>query len=196
MKKLLSLILCGAMLLTLTACDSKGNSSDNSIVQNFDPVPVPEGGWTLEELVKTICIDGKPIPDPFKVDALGKKYSLGKDGETNSGAFLKRNNMEIAVILFTDSSNSDGRKKEIKNLLTLEKYNEEKFTNAITINGVGLGSSSADFRTNLGEFVIIDQSIYDSGYTAEYYEDGRDMPILHVSFDDYDRAHLLSFYFK
>ena len=62
MKKLLSLILCGAMLLTLTACDSKGNSSDNSIVQNFDPVPVPEGGWTVEELVKTVYIDGKPIP--------------------------------------------------------------------------------------------------------------------------------------
>lgn len=49
-------------------------SMDNNI--NYETVPVPEGGWTVEELAKTIRINGKPVEIPFTVESLGEDYQL------------------------------------------------------------------------------------------------------------------------
>ena len=44
--------------------DSQNISADNSI-EDFEPVPVAEGGWTVESPAKTIRINGLVLPEPL-----------------------------------------------------------------------------------------------------------------------------------
>ncbi|MCH5206102.1 MAG: hypothetical protein J1F09_04055 [Oscillospiraceae bacterium] len=191
MKKLLSLILCGAMLLTLTACDSKGNSSDNSIVQPFDPVPVPEGGWTMEALAKTICFNGTPIQIPLTVESLGKEYQLKYDSKV---AFINQKKDKVALIVF-DKDTAE-TKDELKPISAIGVHNvsdELKYNNALSVNGIRLGSTRDEARRAFGE------PPYDeSGRIWAYFEDGKteDDDFMTLWFDDNDKVSWISFRFR
>lgn len=167
MKKLLSLILCGAMLLTLTACDSKGNSSDNSIVQPFDPVPVPEGGWTMEALAKTVCINGTPIPIPLTVDSLGDEYKLKYDSKV---PFIMQKKDKVAMIHFDE--NSTEKKDTLKPITVINSSNlsdDLQYNNAFSVNGIRLGSTRDEARIAFGE----PSHEEPDGYSWIYFEDGK-----------------------
>ena len=166
MKKLLSLILCGAMLLTLTACDSKGNSSDNSIVQNFDPVPVPEGGWTMEALAKTICINGKAISNPLTIDSLGEGYSFVEDPYP----YLQYNGEKIALIRFeNDSTNNDNIMKKV---FMISVSNGLDNPTDISINGITFGSTQAEAELALGKPSV--EEVSGDTLTWIFFEEGKD----------------------
>ena len=108
MKKLISLALVSTMLLTFTACDNKENPdiSNNFSLEIFEPIPVPEGGWTIETAAGVFCIDGKPIPYPLTVESLGKEYSIKKadtkiDEELESAStILYKNNIPILNLAY------------------------------------------------------------------------------------------------
>ena len=191
MKKLLSLILCGAMLLTLTACDSKGNSSDNSIVQNFDPVPVPEGGWTMEALAKTICFNGTPIQIPLTVESLGKEYQLKYDSKV---AFINQKKDKVALIVFDkDTVETKDELKPISAIGVDNVSDELKYNNALSVNGIRLGSTKDEARRAFGE------PPYDeSGRVWAYFEDGKteDDNFMTLWFDDNDKVSWISFRFR
>ena len=191
MKKLLSLILCGAMLLTLTACDSKGNSSDNSIVQPFDPVPVPEGGWTMEALAKTICFNGTPIQIPLTVESLGKEYQLKYDSKV---PFIMQKRDKVAMIHFDE--NSTEKKNTLKPITLINSSNvsdELKYNNALSVNGIRLGSTRDEARIAFGE------PPYDeSGIVWVYFEDGKteDDNFMTLWFDNNDKVSWICFRFR
>lgn len=85
------ILIIGVLLLSLTftgcqrgvvTSDSNINSlvsqsvSETSNEEPYKTVAVPEGGWTVEELAKTIRINGKPVEIPFTVESLGEDYQL------------------------------------------------------------------------------------------------------------------------
>ena len=167
MKKLLSLILCGAMLLTLTACEGKDNPSDNSVVENFEQVSVPEGGWTMEELAKTICINGTPIPIPLTVDSLGKEYKLKYDSKV---PFIMQKRDKVAMIHFDE--NSTEKKDTLKPITVINTSNfseELQYNNAFSVNGIKLGSTRDEARIAFGE----PSHEEEGGYSWIYFEDGK-----------------------
>lgn len=190
MKKLLSLILCGAMLLTLTACDSKGNSSDNSIVQPFDPVPVPEGGWTNATLAKTICFNGTPIQIPLTVESLGKEYQLKYDSKV---AFINQKKDKVALIVFDkDTAETKDELKPISAIGVDNVSDELKYNNALSVNGIRLGSTRDEARIAFGE------PPYEYGKVWAYFEDGKtkDDIFMTLWFDDNDKVSWISFHFQ
>lgn len=156
MKKLISLALISAMLLTFTACDNKEKPSDNSQdgtptgqqTENSEPVsikvePVPEDGWTMEELAKTICIDGKVISNPFKIESLGSDYSwLINDINLPRVVY---NGKTIATISFVDESASEGELESVMSSNLLED------TDHLTINGIKLGSTREEAEAAFGK---------------------------------------------
>ena len=160
MKKLLSLILCGAMLLTLTACDSKGNSSDNSIVQPFDPVPVPEGGWTYETAAGVFCLDGKPIPNPFTIDALGSDYSIKKsDTKIEDGlcsTYLYHGKDKILYLVYYYNINKfdevpSAKPSGITVLYVEDGKQNEAARQLVSFNGIKFGATKDEVLAAFGE---------------------------------------------
>ena len=213
-------LLTAVMLLGLAGCDKSENpvsvpksssgdsqniSSDRPI-EDFKPVPVPEGGWTVESLAKTIRINGEPLPEPFTVDNLGEKYTveLTSNGKGGNLRFEKR---DIAVIVFSkEDESNDYRNREITHLL----LNDPVAADIITVNGVGIGSSSDDVRKNLGKYFVppLTESNDSSGFSGFYYSNntwddsawddgwGDNTWILEISFDSSNKVDLMNFNFE
>ncbi|MCH5205452.1 MAG: hypothetical protein J1F09_00775 [Oscillospiraceae bacterium] len=76
MKKLISALLITTMLLTLTACNNEITVPEQ--LADFEPIPVPESGWTSELAASVFYINGEPIPYPLTVDSLGEGYYLNE----------------------------------------------------------------------------------------------------------------------
>ena len=185
MKKLLSLALISAMLLTFTACDKKENSSDTSTENsqsnqtsnsessssssepdstNVYSIPVPEGGWTFETAAGVFCLEGKPIPIPFTIDAVIDK--LGSDYRTfEYSAFISEEGIST-----TDLFHGDDR------ILRATYYNIKEFDEIpsaeaggldvsykvggelnkaarklVTFNGIKLGATKDEVLATFGE---------------------------------------------
>ena len=199
MKKLISLALISTMLLTFTACDKKENSSENSqsgqtgnsepVSINVDPIPVPEGGWTVETLSKTICIDGKVISNPFKIESLGSDYSL-----LISDINLPRvvyNGKAIATISFVDESASEGELESVMSSFLLED------TDHLTINGIKLGSTREEAEAAFGKPTR--EMELSENISWSYYEGGdqNTTRFFHVWIDrETDKVSLMTFYYK
>ena len=201
-------LLTAVMLLGLAGCDKSENpvsvpksssgdsqniSSDRPI-EDFKPVPVPEGGWTVESLAKTIRINGEPLPEPFTVDNLGEGYStyLTSDG---AAGYLRYENKDIAMFVYKKDENGKPYNGEIAHL---QLYNSES-ADIITINGVGIGSSSDEVKKYLGDYVIPNGESELNGYyfannewDDNWWDNGW---ILYVLFDA-DKVELMRFDFQ
>ncbi len=140
--KLISALLTAFLMCGTTGCVSNGNLS--SVVDHFDPVPVPEGGWTAKSLSKTIRINGMELPEPVTVENFGKDYSVD---ETHT---LMYNGSQIAVIIFDEESvNVDDCEKTIGAFAL--NTNAEMDIKAFYVNGITLGSSAVDAIKAFGE---------------------------------------------
>ena len=156
-----ALLLAAVMLLGLSGC-SKNETSQ----EDFEPVPVPEGGWTVERLSKTIRINGEPLPEPFTVDNLGEKYSFEPSSISDSGT-LKFEKKDIAVIVFDDESeNPDDLQKDIIKFAFNTSGNMD--VKEIYVNGITLGSSAVEAIKAFGE-----PSEKTSQNVWVYYENGK-----------------------
>lgn len=160
MKKLLYLALISAMLLTFTACDKKGNSSDTSTENSqsnqtsnsessstsSEPVSTPGSGWTMEALAKTICVNGKNVSSPFTVDSLGSDYSVKYDG---SYPYLVYNKKQIALLKFDEkATEKDDRQKKVDMISVFEEIENPAL---VSFNGVKYGSTIEEARLAIGE---------------------------------------------
>ena len=201
MKKLISLALISAMLLTFTACDKKENSSDTSTENSqssqtsksessstsSEPVSTSGSGWTMETLAKTICIDGKAISNPLTIDSLGKEYSLTY-GEYNF-PFISYRKKKIVSIRFKDESS-----EEIDMVMT--SWQSEEDSSYLSINGIKVGSTRAEAEAAFGKptsEVELTENI-----SWSYYESGKDESdrFLYIWIDrETDKVSLLAFYF-
>ena len=140
-----------------TSSQSVSESMDNNI--NYETVPVPEKGWTAEELAKTIRINGKPIEMPFTIDSLGDKY-LANEEETHfsenggAGTIVYYDNVPLLTINYENLNNySEIKSKEAYAFSTYHPNDEnyELLNKLITINGVKIGASKSEVISILGE---------------------------------------------
>ena len=132
-------------------------SMDNNI--NYETVPVPEGGWTVEELAKTIRINGKPVEIPFTVESLGEDYQLDDNSSSwdenkktlTSSLLYKGDPFMTVYISNVQSSNLNAAKSlEVVRLGVLNSDNID--LNEITIiNGIHIGSTDEYVKAVLGE---------------------------------------------
>ncbi len=156
--RLISILLLTAFFVCgTTGCVSNGNPS--AVVDNFDPVPVPEGGWTIESIVRTICIDEKPIKFPFTINSLGKEFRTNKEDTQifESGAastILYMDGMPIFTIEFQNIT-SYNQIESTKPLGFSSYYKdsnniEENVRKVVSINGIQLGASKSDIESAFG----------------------------------------------
>lgn len=150
--------------------DSQNISSDNSI-EDFEPVPVPEGGWKVESLAKTIRINGEPLPEPFTVDNLGEGYEVKID---NGYLFLYYNDKWVCQVRYIDKSGEADNAKELDSIGIFAELCEDN--DFITFNGIHIGSTLSDVESALGrptvEFETTDIFLWDfseAGYDDENY---------------------------
>lgn len=204
--KPVSVLLAAFLLCGMTGCNMNNpdliTDSSNKV---FDPVPVPEGGWTVETLSKTIRINGKALPEPFTVQNLGKEYSVKLSSTGNVGN-LRFRNKDIAVVIFSKDEEGDYQERTITHML----LNDPTVADIITVNGVGIGSSSYDIKNNLGEYFVppLTESNDHSGFSGLYYNNnawddsawddgwGDNTWILNVSFDSSNKVKLMNFNFE
>lgn len=139
----------------------------------FEPVPIPEDGWTMEELAKTIRINGVPISYPFTIGSLGDDYRLVDAhhlliAEPADSGFIEYKGTLIACVGFEKNSQNieDNYEKEVRAIIAVEDEENPKYNNAFTINGIGYGASPEDVKKAFG---MPDENI---GTTYEYYENG------------------------
>ncbi len=192
--KLIFTLLTALLMCGITGCSSKENPS--SIVDNFDPVPVPEGGWTVESLSKTIRINGKALPEPFTVENLGKQYSV-KLSPNGEAGYLRFENKDIAMVVFSKEDQGDNyRSREITHLV----LNNPVAADIITINGVGITASSDNVRRCLGDYIVPSEN--ESKLCGYYFSNNEwddnwwnNAWILMVVFDDSNRVKLMRFDF-
>ena len=203
MKKLISLALISAMLLTFTACDKKENSSDTSTENSqsgqtsnsessstsSEPVSTPGSGWTVEAAVNAFCIDGKPIPYPFTVDALGKEYSVKKD-ETKisddglASTILYKNGKPFLDLNFQGVKNfkqlSSSNVKAIGTYWRPDISDEDyKYVmDSFSINGIRLGASHDEVIGAFGEPDV------DHGYLVGYLDKNSGQSCVIFSFNE------------
>ena len=106
----------------MAGCSSTTNNSNDSMLSSestqfevnshYETVAVPEGGWTAEELEKTIRIDGKAIQIPFTIDSLGDAFDIDETTITFSSASKKASgnltyNKEIVGAFSVEVDNID-----------------------------------------------------------------------------------------
>ena len=200
-KKLIAVLLTAFLAFGITGCDTKEDS--NSAVDSFEPVNVPEGGWTVESLAKTIRINGTVIPEQFTVENLGEKYDVELTSNGRGGS-LRFEGKDIAVVAFSEEDEeNDYRKRRITHLL----LNDPSIADIISVNGIKIGLSSDEVKKNLGDYFVPQTSSGDSdkGFNGYYYSHnefdenswdpvwGNNDWILEVSFDGSDKVNLINF---
>ncbi len=177
LKKYAVLIVAVLLCNLLTGCKSEVKTNPVSSSITYEIQSIPEGGWTVQELAKTIRINGNTIENPFTVDNLGEKYSFVGDSTC-----VEYNGIMSFVVAFTDESvDGNDRLKEVKKIGTVEDYMDEEFTNALTINGIGLGASREEAELAFGEPSIVD------GMSYKYCENMEDEHFLLIWFDDNEK---------
>ncbi|MCH5206139.1 MAG: hypothetical protein J1F09_04240 [Oscillospiraceae bacterium] len=174
MKKLISLALISAMLLTFTACDKKENSSDTSTENSqsnqtsnseststsSEPVSTPGSGWTYETAAGVFCLDGKPIPNPFTIDALGSDYSIKKsDTKIEDGlcsTYLYHGKDKILYLVYYYNINKFDEVPSAKPSGITVLYEEDGKQNEaarqlVSFNGIKFGATKDEVLAAFGE---------------------------------------------
>ena len=135
MKKPLAALIA-VLMLTGCAASSPGKT-----------VPVPEGGWTADELAAQVYIGDKSVGFPCSLDELREQFEA-EDASRIMGDsfkncwFLRYNGESVGSV--TDSD-GDGNIEQL-DLLGSDKLN----SSPVTVNGVGLGSSEKELSERLG----------------------------------------------
>ena len=178
--------------------DSQNISSDNSI-EDFEPVPVPEGGWKVESLAKTIRINGEPLPKPLTGENLGDGYKLE---QYNSYNFIFINNTPVVLVRFKDGTLNPDNSKEIDMLSSSDDYSIDgnRADCGVSVNGIHVGSVYSEAQSALGkptvERDLTDFIVWDF-YIGNDEDDNNDNRFLSLNFDRSDnKVSLITFYFK
>lgn len=178
-------LLTAALLLGCLVSGCQNETETNSVYSNiiYEPLAIPDGGWTSQELAQTIRIHGNAIEDPFTVDSLGEEYRF-----VDSSCCVAYHNIMSFVVAFADETNDiDDRFKQIKKIGSVEDYTDQEFTNAFTINGIGLGASREEAERAFGEPSKADGSFY------QYCDDTENDYFLMIRFDEQNRVKNLFF---
>lgn len=168
-RKLNVLFITCVLLVAMAGCSSTTNNSNDSMLSSestqfevnshYETVAVPEGGWTAEELEKTIRINGKAIQIPFTIDSLGDKYTANKAGthfseNGGAGTIVYYDNVPLLTINYENLNNySEINSKEACSFSTyhLNDENYELLNELITINGVKIDTTKSEVISILGE---------------------------------------------
>lgn len=192
--KPISVLLAALLLCGTTGCngDNKPDSITDSPSEVFDPVPVPEDGWTAESLSKTIRINGKALPEPFTCEGLGDGYKLKND---NGYMFLYFNNKYAAQVRFKDQSRDVDNSKEMDMIaVSNDRCKDKSF---VAINGIHIGSTRAEAESALGkptvEYELEKNILWD--FSESGYDDEEYFLVLHFDGSD-DAISIIAFYFK
>lgn len=183
MKKLISALLITTMLLTLTACNNEITIPEN--LADFEPIPVPEGGWTSETAASVFYINGERIPYPFIVDSLGDSYYLSEkdaripveaEGGGIFGSDLYYNKTPLFVVsyridkgIWLDFEDLPPLEADSIHTISSVKNNkvDKKLASMIFFNGITLGATKDEVREIFGEpdrdMVSIMWTYFDSG---------------------------------
>ncbi|MBQ8966595.1 hypothetical protein [Ruminococcus sp.] len=160
--KITALLMAAVMMMGGTACEhnKKGVPPADAKV-DFSapaPVPVPEEGWTDETLGDVIYLNGKKLQLPCYVEDLGEGFEVEPDEEREknledkgySTFFLDYYGYNVGVI----SLKGADRKVISLDLTCYDDYDKlvkEYPKLPFSVNGVTIGSSIEDMRTNLGK---------------------------------------------
>jgi hypothetical protein len=116
--------------------DSQSNTQTNTTI-NYQILPVPEEGWTGEEVATTLYINGHQFTYPFSIESLGENYTLN---ETESNLL---DNGLCGVKLNYNGDFVDFLSLNYSNIQSLEEVND-KTPNGINVNFSGSSLSSED----------------------------------------------------
>lgn len=194
MKKLISILSAMVVLLSMTACGKNGDASKSitttttSITttqsENEQPeiesLPVPEGGWTAEELAKTIRINGELISLPFTIDSLGEGYTYSEEHYS-----IEYNGDYLAMVTFVDGEEGEEKHKAVKSLGASINTTTEN----ITINGISLKSKRSDALKAFGKPTT------ETDKSDLYYEEGKENCYLALVYDENDNVSMITFHF-
>ncbi|MCM1226758.1 MAG: hypothetical protein NC320_04945 [Clostridium sp.] len=207
MKKILIIMLISAITINGNGCakresmpDSEismqtvadntdiANSESNTPTAAFEPVPVPKNGWTIEELAKTIRINGIPISYPFTIGSLSDDYRFVDPNRVliadpvNSGFIEYKGALIVGVGLERNSQIDDNYEKKVIRFITFDDYEYPEYNNAFTINGIGYGASPEDVEKALGLPDKINSDLGFYKYYEEGYEEDNDKGFLTIGF--------------
>lgn len=164
-RKLNVLFITCVLLVAMAGCSSTTDNSNDSMLSSestqfevnshYETVAVPEGGWTAEELEKTIRIDGKAIQIPFTIDSLGDAFDIDETTITFSSASKKASgnltyNKEIVGAFSVEVDNID-ELGQGKILILAFKPFKVDYSSLVYINGVTIGSGYDDVLEYLGK---------------------------------------------
>ena len=167
--KLTALLMAAVMMMGGTACTlNKKGVPPADAKADFsapDPVPVPEEGWTDETLGDVIYLNGKKLQLPCYVEDLGEGFEVEPDEEHekkledigHATFFLDYYGYNVGVIGLKGAD-----RKVIRLDLTCyddyDKLVKEYPKLPFSVNGVTIGSSFEDMKTNLGKDSADDKS--------------------------------------
>lgn len=172
MKKLLSVLLLAAVLFSLTACNNEIEIPEQ--FANFEPLPVPEGGWTSETAASVFYINGEPLPEPLTFDNFSSDYSLKEDSVVLSGAgcTLCYQNKELLYLRYDEPYRFHEMPPALIHGITV--YHgasagkiDKKLASMVFFNGITLGATKDEVRAIFGEPDYIDSitgSIWNYNY--------------------------------
>ena len=196
MKKLISILSAMVVLLSMTACGKNGDESKNTTTTTttsitttqseneqpeIEPLPVPEGGWTAEELAKTIRINGELISIPFTIDSLGEGYTYSEEHYS-----IEYNGDYLAMVTFVEGEEGEERFRKVKNIGTFENVTN----NALTINSIALGSRIEEAEEVFG----VPTKVNDNAYL--YCENGKEESYLVFQYDENKQISRIIFDFE
>lgn len=161
---LISIPLLTAVLLTAGCAQAEktDGQADISAVENmeeFEPLPIPEGGWTYEEVAKTVYINGKPISYPFTIESLGEGYSYKKkttniDEKGLGLTTLYYENKPIATLKYRSAGDVRHLERESVDklfILDVDDWNDPCDYEMIKVNGVGVFDDVSAAKEAYGE---------------------------------------------
>ena len=199
------------LIISLTGCgnadNSNKNNSENATTSEIsistvpiETVAVPEGGWTVEELAKTIYFNGMPIETPFTLENLGEDYSIKKedtqilDGGA-CGTILYYKESAFITVNYNDVQSFD--ELPSKEAQAINTYWENKNTiNNIdfSFNGIRLGASMSEVENVFGEadtstensLIYVDKST-DKNCIGFLFNDNEELYTISIIFNEYVR---------
>ena len=188
-KKLIAVLMTAFLAFGITGCDAKENSS--SVVDSFEPVNIPEGGWTVESIAKTIRINGKELPEPFTCENLGEGYSLKIDDK--GYIFLYYKNKCVAQTLYKEESKDIDNSKELFMISVIDGLCKDK--NFISFNGIHLGSTRAEAERALGKPTVEYESEYSILWNFSVNGTDDEKNYLVLVFEPDEKLSVIAFYF-
>lgn len=147
-------ILCILMTLVVSLCLT-------GCLPDSDKILPPDDGWTEEELIGMVRIDGKPITRPLTLDGLIEILGEENCQVDKKSSFIRENGEALVALEYkgetllglnysgiTDDSIDNISDEEIDAFTTNSHYTT--YNDIITINGVSTKSSLNDIIVSLG----------------------------------------------